>query len=513
MTRFGRLFGWVFAVAAFALIGASAVEAGPAAKCQSGKQPTDWCRPGSKEGERAYQWLRHVLAFEYPERLIQQIDKLPHCAECMRDPRAFVIEVVYAGSSEVKSQKWSAAEEIRHLDMLSRGVITKFRIRYAGDDCRCCDDEPTHSTVAWTDRTNIYDPPHDLTDVPPPPPPGKLTKSPYPPPWKEAHPSCQACAQAAEDYNRDAQRLYDYQKELVDIDYAMALANADDQRWSEYASYVDEIPKTAANHELIDKAQAEIRQGQQAATQNLENLKVRRIIVVDHIEKLVKDVAAEKAALYDCEAKRCRVSSTSAAPSPAPQTAGACTQADAVLAEINAARTDPKAYADKLRRYRAFYHDKLVREPGKPERATTEGTAAVDDAIAYLEHLTPRPPLKMSPELSTAAARFASDAGPAGRIGHAGSDGSTVGDRFLAVGVRAALGEEELSYQADNAEAAVRAMILDDGMPTRGHRKDLFDPNMTIAGVGCGPHKPWSFMFVVDLAGLLMPAPGSESRP
>jgi uncharacterized protein YkwD len=185
-----------------------------------------------------------------------------------------------------------------------------------------------------------------------------------------------------------------------------------------------------------------------------------------------------------------------------------------VLAEINAARADPRAYAEKLRKYRAYYDDKLVKEPGDPVgQMTTEGTAAVDEAIAYLGRLPPRPPLKMSPQLASAAARFTAASGAAGRVGHVGSDGSTVGDRLLAVGVRAAMQAETISLSETTAEAAVRQLIIDDGVATRGHRTIIFDPNLVTAGVGCGPHKTWKYMFVMDFASALMPPPGTESRP
>jgi uncharacterized protein YkwD len=517
MASWRRLFAWVLAVTALALIGAASVEAGPPANCG----PTDWCRPGSKEGEKAYRALRRFLSYEYPERLVQQIDKLPRCAECMSDPRAFVIEVVYAGSNEVKTQKWSAAEEVRHLDMLARGVITRFRIRYAGDDCDCCDDQTRTSTVPWVDQAHAYDPPHDLTDVPPVPRPDPVKRGPYPPPPAEAHPSCQSCAKAADDYNKLVDVVWTYKKERVDVVYQLQLANADSQRCSEYATFVDEIPVTDANRAQVAKAQAQITAGLRDASARVESWQARLNVIDARLPGKIKELQDAWAALLDCEAKMCRVAPSTATTPQTPASVstvasaaptGACPSADAVLAEINAARVDPPAYAAKLRKYRAWYQGKLVREPGDPVgRMTTEGTAAVDDAIAWLEKLPPRPPLKMSPELASAAARFAADAGSAGLVGHVGSNGSTVGGRFLAAGVRAALREETIALSAETAEAAVRQLIIDDGVSTRGHRSIIFEPSLMIAGVGCGPHKTWKFMFVVDFAGMLMPAPGSES--
>jgi hypothetical protein len=47
----------------------------------------------------------------------------------------------------------------------------------------------------------------------------------------------------------------------------------------------------------------------------------------------------------------------------------------------------------------------------------------------------------------------------------------------------------------------VRQLILDDGVVNRGHRLTIFDPNLQIAGAGCGPHAVYRYMCVIDFAG------------
>jgi hypothetical protein len=178
---------------------------------------------------------------------------------------------------------------------------------------------------------------------------------------------------------------------------------------------------------------------------------------------------------------------------------------EAVLAEINAARADPAAYAEGLRRYRAYYDGHLVREPGDDVGVlTVEGGAAIDDAIAYVERQNPAPPLEASARLDEAAARLADDLGPAGRVGHQGADGASLSDRLRAVGVWAGASAEDVSFGQDTAAAVVRQLIIDDGVPSRGHRSVIFDPGMRIAGVGCGPHRLYGHMCVIDFAGAVM---------
>lgn len=181
-----------------------------------------------------------------------------------------------------------------------------------------------------------------------------------------------------------------------------------------------------------------------------------------------------------------------------------------IVAEINRARASPAAYAAELRLYRSWFEDTLVRIPGNPALLRTrEGVAAVDDAIRFLEAQPPLPPLADSPRLTLAAADHVADQGPRGLEGHGGSNRSTSATRIRRRGgARNAAVAEAITYGSANPAGVVRQLIIDDGVPQRGHRTLLFSPAYRSAGAACGLHARHTSMCVIDLSS----APG-EGAP
>lgn len=172
----------------------------------------------------------------------------------------------------------------------------------------------------------------------------------------------------------------------------------------------------------------------------------------------------------------------------------------AVLDRINFARTRPQDYAEQLRDYAGWFDGRIVRLPdAEADIATVEGRPAVDEAIAFLRRQPPLPPLTES-ELLTLAARDHADAqAHSGAIGHASAAGATPGDRVRRRGGGIYVGEG-ITYGFADPDMVVRQLIVDDGVPGRGHRALLFQPGYRFAGIGCGPHPRYRAMCVVDLS-------------
>lgn len=169
-----------------------------------------------------------------------------------------------------------------------------------------------------------------------------------------------------------------------------------------------------------------------------------------------------------------------------------------VFAELNRARANPRAYAAELRQYRGYFSSRIMRIPGQPVAImTNEGVAAVDEAIAFLERQSPLPPFATSRLLARAADDHVDEQGPRGAFGHESRDGSRAGERSHRRGGGRYVAEAISYGPADGAEV-VRQLIVDDGVPDRGHRNLIFTTEFTFAGVGCGDHARLDNMCVID---------------
>lgn len=171
---------------------------------------------------------------------------------------------------------------------------------------------------------------------------------------------------------------------------------------------------------------------------------------------------------------------------------------ETMLSELDQARRDPAAYAGRVRAFRALFRGDVFQRPGQVAVATTEGTAAVDDAIRFLERASPLPPLTRSAALDRAATDHVRDQGRTGRTGHVGADGSEPQGRMARHG-RWRATAEAIAY-GPTPEEAVMQLIVDDGVPDRGHRRILFSPTYEAVGAACGPHPTWRTVCVLTFA-------------
>jgi uncharacterized protein YkwD len=170
------------------------------------------------------------------------------------------------------------------------------------------------------------------------------------------------------------------------------------------------------------------------------------------------------------------------------------------LDQLNLVRKDPPGYAFHLEDLQDSYHGKDRKIGENTYLTTQEGIAALEEAIGALKITRPRSTLVWDACLSASAAEHVRDTGPSGLIGHDGSSGEHFPSRVKRYVRHYREVGENISYGSTTAEDVIQQLLIDDGVPDRGHRKNIFDPQFNRAGIACGPHAKFGAMCVIDFA-------------
>lgn len=172
-----------------------------------------------------------------------------------------------------------------------------------------------------------------------------------------------------------------------------------------------------------------------------------------------------------------------------------------VLAEVNLARTQPSQYAQYIKELRTHFHGKELWISRRPAvLMTSEGVEAVDEALRFLAKQKPLAPLSWSPGLAKAALELVQEQGESGKVGHSGSRTGGTQERIERHGRWSGRIAENISYGPSNARLMVMQLIIDDDVPDRGHRENIYEPRVREAGAACGPHPTYGIMCVMDFA-------------
>ncbi len=148
-----------------------------------------------------------------------------------------------------------------------------------------------------------------------------------------------------------------------------------------------------------------------------------------------------------------------------------------------------------------YFDGDIIRWPGNPVGLkTNEGRDAFREAIDFLQYTKPLPPLEWSEQLARAAADHAHDVGPKGLTGHTGSDGSSMAQRIERYCEWVGTIGENCDFGEKTAERVIAALVVDDGVPSRGHRKNIYSSEFKYVGIGTAPHKTYKRCTVFDYA-------------
>jgi uncharacterized protein YkwD len=156
-----------------------------------------------------------------------------------------------------------------------------------------------------------------------------------------------------------------------------------------------------------------------------------------------------------------------------------------LISEMNLARTQPQAYAQIV----------AARGP-----ALGQSPKMVEEAVRFLQKQRPLGALTQSTGLTQAALTHVLDTGARGIKGHRGSDGSNVSNRADRFGRWDGRVGENIFYGRVSARDAIVALIIDQGVSDRYHRRNIFEAGFRFAGAAAGAHSGFGEMFVTDFA-------------
>ena len=86
-------------------------------------------------------------------------------------------------------------------------------------------------------------------------------------------------------------------------------------------------------------------------------------------------------------------------------------------------------------------------------------------------------------------------------MSHSGRGWSGPGDRINRYGIWSGTWGENLSCGRSGAREIVVALIIDDGLGSRKHRKNIFSASFNYAGAAVGPHATYGTICSIDFAG------------
>jgi uncharacterized protein YkwD len=178
-----------------------------------------------------------------------------------------------------------------------------------------------------------------------------------------------------------------------------------------------------------------------------------------------------------------------------------------VLAALNQARTQPATSAAWLEELAGYYSGTRVKRPWWPiTMQTTEGVAAVREAIAAVRAQPAVPALSLNSALVSAARDHARDQARTGAVGHTGADGSTTITRVNRYATWKVSIAENIDYQPMvRGRDVIESLLVDDGVPDRGHRRNIFQSSARLVGIACGPHPKYGAMCVIVQTGGIAP--------
>lgn len=179
-----------------------------------------------------------------------------------------------------------------------------------------------------------------------------------------------------------------------------------------------------------------------------------------------------------------------------------------VILHLNMARTDPARYAyDFIEPRMEYFSGVMYRELEEMSLITREGAEAVEECVSDMEDTEIMKPLLPSEGISLAALDHAQDLSLTGDTGHIGSDRSEFSTRIERYGQWLISIGEVISYGPATGREIVVGLLIDDGVPDRGHRTSILNPDFSLVGIAIEEHPAYGNVCVIEFAVDFISAP------
>ena len=174
-----------------------------------------------------------------------------------------------------------------------------------------------------------------------------------------------------------------------------------------------------------------------------------------------------------------------------------------VLIALNEVRTNPKCLIPDIEHVLEHMKNGVYYAPSKQKKGVRVGMMfnekgkAHREAIKFLKAQNKLNPFERRNELDAASNILMRDQSATGNTGHVGSNGSTMGQRIKGWKGGCA---ENISYGQFTGRDVVQQLIVDDGVLSRGHRKNIFSEDYLMVGIASGSHPNQKSVCVMDFA-------------
>jgi len=168
---------------------------------------------------------------------------------------------------------------------------------------------------------------------------------------------------------------------------------------------------------------------------------------------------------------------------------------------LNMVRSQPEKFTnDFVRQLDKCFDGNTMTVPGGSAFTTQEGVKAVKELIKVLPKTKGMNVLLPSKGLSNAAKELAIFQEKTGKTGHIGENGASLSKRISKFGKYTSNIAENVSYGEESAIMVVISLLIDDGVSSRGHRINILNANLKLAGAKWAKHPKFKQMCAITFA-------------